>query len=66
MNAGGSLAVPFTHLNNKAPRINDTDSEYKDKDLRQTFTWFKKHMSQILEAYERTISNASSTDSAEI
>lgn len=62
-----SLAAtnPYGTLDN-APRINDTESEYKDKDPRQTFSWFKKHMSQILEAYERTISNASSIDSAEI
>ena len=60
-----SLAAPTTHFDN-APRINDTESEYKESDPRQTFSWFKKHMSQILEAYERTIQNASSIDSAEI
>lgn len=60
-----SLAAPITHFDN-APRINDTESEYKESDPRQTFSWFKKHMSQILEAYERTIQNASSIDSAEI
>ena len=60
-----ALAAPMTYHDN-APRINDTESEYKESDPRQTFPWFKKHTSQILEAYERTITNASSVDSAEI
>lgn len=61
LSAGNHYGVP-----DNASRINDTESEYKNKDPRITFTQFKKHMTQILEAYERTITNAQSIDSAEI
>ena len=36
------------------------------QDIRQTFQWFKQHITQILEAYDRTVVNASSIEAAEI
>ena len=41
-------------------------SRRSNKDVRQNFQSFKQNIIQILEAYERTVSHASSIESAEI
>ncbi len=36
------------------------------KDPRDTYKWFKQHISQIMEAYERTVSNTATIEAAEM
>ena len=69
--AGSALAGAASQHRQAAADINKSLSEtdgasQAGKDPRETFKWFKQHITQIMDAYERTVTSTSTMQAAEM